>query len=129
MKKTIIQQMNEIEPSVYRQRMILEGHYDIEFSGDVMKDYFIKLSKTIEMRIFSGPFCYPPDRWNDPEGIPLEDWNGFVMWLESGSHCYIFQRVKFFTVDVYSCKPYDFDKVTEFTKKFFNSSDIKSREA
>ena len=120
--------MQDIEPNIYRQRMVIEGHYDIEFDGDVMKKYLTELSKQINMRIFSGPFCYPPDRWNDPEGMPLKDWNGFVMWLESGSHCYVFPNVKFFTVDVYSCKPYDSKKVSDFTKEYFNSQDMQFKE-
>ena len=118
----------DLEPSIYRQRIILEGHYTIDFDGDVMKTYLKKLSEEIDMRIFSGPFCYPPDRWNDPDGIPLQDWNGFVMWLESGCHCYAFPKVKFFTVDAYSCKPFDAQKVADFTKQYFGSEDMQFRE-
>ena len=114
----------DIEPRVYRQRIVLEGHYKCEFDGDVMKTYLTDLSKILDMHIFSGPFCYPPDRWNDPEGIALQDWNGFVMWLESGSHCYVFPRYDFFTVDAYSCKPFSNEKVVEFTKKYFSSTDM-----
>jgi S-adenosylmethionine/arginine decarboxylase-like enzyme len=118
----------DIEPRVYRQRIIVEGHYTIAFDGDVMKTYLQKLSEEIDMRIFAGPFCYPPDRWNDPDGIPLQDWNGFVMWLESGCHCYAFPKVKFFTVDAYSCKPFDAQKVADFTKQYFDSDDMQFRE-
>jgi len=121
--------MTDIEPRVYRQRIILEGHFDRDFDGDIMKAYLTQLSREIDMRIFSGPFCYPPDRWNDPKGISLQDWNGFVMWLESGSHCYVFPRFKFFTVDCYSCKPFDNQKVADFTQKYFKSDDIQWRKA
>jgi len=49
----------DIEPNICRQRIILEGHYDRDFDGDVMKAHLTQLSKQIDMRIFAGPFCYP----------------------------------------------------------------------
>ena len=115
--------MKDLEPGVYRQRLVIEGHYGIEFDGDLVKEYLSELSKVLEMRIFSGPFCWPPDEWNHPE-VKLYDWNGFVAWTESGCHVYAFPKYKFFTADIYSCKPFENNKVVKFTKDFIKSDDL-----
>ena len=115
--------MKDLEPAIHRQRLIIEGHYDIEFNGDVVKDYLAKLSEILDMTIFSGPFCWPPDKWNHPE-VDLHDWNGFVAWTESGCHVYAFPKHRFFTSDIYSCKAFNNNRVVEFTKEFIKSEDL-----
>ena len=118
--------MDNLEPNVYRQRLVIEGHYGIEDPmSDFMRVFLNDLSKVLVMKIFSGPFCWPPDPWNDPEVYLYEHrgLNGFVAWEESGCHVYIWKRYQFFTVDVYSCKPFNADEVVEFTKKYFSSTD------
>jgi S-adenosylmethionine decarboxylase len=77
------------------------------------------------MRVFAGPFAWPPDRWTNSE-VELHDWNAFVAWTESGCQVYAWKSVKFVTVDVYSCKPYDAEKVVAFTREYFGSDDLVS---
>lgn len=115
--------MKNLEPAVYRQRLIIEGHYSVECDGEVVRDYLEKLSKLLKMRIFSGPYSWPPDKWDRPE-IELHELNGFVAWTESGCHVYAWRFCKFFTVDIYSCKKFDARETVEFTKKFFKSKDL-----
>lgn len=115
--------MKNLEPRIFRQRLILEGHYGIETDGEKIREYLNKLSKVLGMRIFSGPYSWPPDKWDNPE-VPLYELNGFVAWTESGCHVYAWRKVKFFTSDIYSCKKFNVDKVVKFTKDFFKSKDI-----
>jgi len=118
--------MKNLEPKIFRQRLIMEGHYQDEADGETIKDYLNQLSKVCQMRIFSGPYSWPPDKWDHPE-VKLEDLNGFVAWRESGCHVYAWNACKFFTSDVYSCKPFDVDKVVKFTKDFWKSKDIRHK--
>lgn len=115
--------MKNLEPGLCRQRLILEGHYTIDADGEKIKEYLNELSKVLEMRIFSGPYSWPPDKWDNPE-VPLYELNGFVAWTESGCHAYAWRKFKFFTSDVYSCKKFDNIKVIKFTKDFFKSQDM-----
>ncbi|MDD5163590.1 MAG: S-adenosylmethionine decarboxylase [Candidatus ainarchaeum sp.] len=118
--------MADLEPKIYRQRLIIEGHYSIQADGETIRDYLNKLSKVCEMRIFSGPYSWPPDKWDNPE-VKLFELNGFVAWTESGSHVYAWRHCNFFTVDVYSCKKFNTTKVTNFTKKYWKSKDLKHK--
>jgi len=115
--------MKNLEPTIFRQRLVIEGHYKIEADGEKIREYLNQLSKVLEMRIFSGPYSWPPDKW-DNQDIPLFELNGFVAWTESGCHIYAWRKVKFFTSDIYSCKKFDVEKVLNFTKDFFDSEDF-----
>ena len=115
--------MKNLEPKIYRQRLIIEGHYAIEANGETIRKYLTKLSQVLKMRIFSGPFSWPPDKWTYPE-VKLHELNGFVAWTESGCHVYAWRFCKFFTADIYSCKKFDDLEVVKFTKEFFKSEDI-----
>ncbi len=114
--------MKNLEPKIYRQRLIIEGHYTIRQDGESIRNFLNKLSKVLAMRIFSGPYSWPPDRWDKPN-VPLYELNGFVAWTESGAHVYAWRHCNFFTADIYSCKKFDEKKVIAFTKKFFGSKD------
>lgn len=92
-------------------------------NGEKIREYLNKLSKVLEMRIFSSPYSWPPDKWDNPK-VPLYELNGFVAWTESGCHMYAWRKFKFFTSDIYSCKRFDNRKVIKFTRDFFKSKDI-----
>lgn len=115
--------MKNLEPKIFRQRLIIEGHYSIEADGETLRKYLTELSMILKMRIFSGPYSWPPDQWDHPE-VELHELNGFVAWAESGCHIYAWRFCKFFTSDIYSCKKFSVKKVIEFTKKYFKSEDL-----
>jgi S-adenosylmethionine decarboxylase len=114
--------MKNLEPKIFRQRLIVEGHYSIEANGETVRNYLTKLSEILKMRIFSGPYSWPPDQWDHPE-VELHELNGFVAWTRSGCHVYVWRFCKFFTSDIYSCKKFDVKKVVEFTKRYYKSED------
>lgn len=115
--------MKDLEPTIYRQRIVMEGHFSIQADGETIRRYLNELSVLLDMRIFSGPYSWPPDEWTNPE-VPLFELNGFVAWTESGAHVYAWRKCNFFTVDAYSCKPFKTSDVVKFTKDFFQSDDI-----
>ncbi len=120
--------MENIEPRVFRQRLVLEGHWTIStVDGETIRRYLVMLSDLISMRIFSGPYSWPPDEWSNPE-VELHELNGFVAWTESGCHVYAWRFCKFFTADLYSCKKFDALDVVGATKNFFGSSDLVYKE-
>lgn len=116
--------MRNLEPQVFRQRLIIEGHYSANnVTGETIREYLSQVSKILKMRIFSGPYAWPPDKWDQPE-VELHELNGFVAWTKSGCHVYAWRFCKFFTVDIYSCKKFSKEKVLKFTKDFWKSRDM-----
>lgn len=115
--------MKNIEPRVFRQRLIIEGHFKANLTSDSIKEYLTHLSEITGMTVFAGPYCWPPDERSHPE-VQLVDLNGFITWKESGCHVYAFSETKFFTADVYTCKAFDTTAVVEYTKAFIDSTDL-----
>jgi hypothetical protein len=120
---TSIAGIKNLEPAIYRQRLILEGHYSADLTEESIRQYLSELSNLLDMRIFAGPFSWPPDERSHPE-VELHELNGFVAWTESGCHVYAWRFCRFFTCDIYSCKPFSAEKVIEFTSRFIDSGDM-----
>ena len=114
--------MENLEPKIFRQRLIIEGHYSIDVEGETIRRYLAELSTILKMRIFYGPHSWPPDQWDRLE-VELHELNGFVAWTESGCHIYAWRFCRFFTCDIYSCKKFNANEVIEFTKSYFKSRD------
>ena len=105
--------MKNLEPKIYRQRLIIEGKQSIEITADVIKEYLTKLTTDIlKMRIQIDPIIFSPNKMGNPLHHGL---NGFIGWVESGGHFYSWDKMKFFTMDIYTCKKFDTNKVVEFT--------------
>ena len=120
--------VSPIEPAIHRQRLIVEGHFTIPTKGEDILSLLTGLSDVLDMRVFSGPYAWHPgskDQWTNPE-VPLNELNGFVAWTESGAHVYAWRPQRFFTVDCYSCKPFDVEAVEEYVNAFFGSTDSSS---
>lgn len=115
----------QLEPDIYRQRLLVEGHYTAKLTTKSVKGFLGDLSDALDMRIFAGPFAWPPDEWTNPE-VTVTKWNCFVAWTASGAQMYIWREEKFFTLDVYSCKPFDSRLVVKMTREAFGSTDMVS---
>ncbi|PID30806.1 hypothetical protein CR973_01000 [Candidatus Saccharibacteria bacterium] len=115
--------MRNIEPRVFRQRLIMEGHFRANLTSESIKEYLTRLSEITGMTVFAGPYCWPPDERSHPE-VQLVDLNGFITWKESGCHVYAFSETKLFTADVYTCKPFDVSAVVAFTRSTIESVDM-----
>ena len=53
--------------------------------------------------------------------------SGWVPIVESGVSLYTNVKNSFVSVDIYSCKEFDFEKVRSFTKNVFNPKDVQER--
>lgn len=56
-------------------------------------------------------------------------WAGWIHWETSGAHFYAWdQPLLFFSVDIYTCKPFEPDKAVDFTRRTFGASDITAKD-
>ncbi len=117
--------MKDLEPSIYRQRLIIEGRYSIKISDYVIKQFLEDFAEEIGMTLLTSPFIFSPNKINHPlhHGIA-----GFVGWVESGCTIYTWDKLNFFTVDVYTCKKFSIKKAVAFTEKFFKTTAIEFEE-
>ena len=92
--------MRNIEPRVYRQRLIVECKLDKNFkiTEEIVRRYLTTLTNELRMSLIHGPIVgswakdYKPDKYDGVEG--------FVAWIESGAHFHSWERYNFITLDI-----------------------------
>lgn len=112
--------MQDLAPSIYRQRLVIEGYPKKAIAEDEIKTYLSQLSIATNMKLLNKPVTHRSDKFG---------WAGWVHWESSGAHFYAWdQPVLFYSVDIYTCKRFDPLAAVEFTKDFFDSEHIIHRE-
>lgn len=110
----------DLAPQILRQRLVVEGYPSASITDVQIKEYLSKLSEVTDMTALMEPVTHSSDKYG---------WAGWIHWETSGAHFYAWdQPVLFFSVDIYTCKAFDADKVTAFTKEFFNASEVTAKE-
>lgn len=117
--------MKNLEPRIFRKRLIIEGRYAISINTDTVKQYLVQLAEKIKMHLLTEPFVFSPDACNHPLHHGMA---GFVGWVESGGFVYTWDKFNFFTVEIYTCKPFSVKEAVQFTREFFKATEIESIE-
>lgn len=112
--------MKDLAPTIYRQRLIVEGYPAAPITDADIKDYLSKLSKVTGMIELTTPVTHQSDTYG---------WAGWIHWETSGAHFYAWdQPALFFSVDMYTCKAFDSAEAVKFTKEYFNASEVVSKD-
>lgn len=120
--------MKNIEPRVARQRLIIEARYSIAVNREKIKKYLFSLASELKMTIHPD-LAEPIITSATGKSIPVHDgWEGAIFWVESGASIYVWERLKFLTVDIYTCKRFDNQKAVDFTANFFETTELEWRE-
>lgn len=84
-------------------------------------DFLDTLPGKIGMEKQAPPFIFKSDATNYPDKAGF---TGFVPLIDSGIQYHTLDPKQFITMDIYSCKEFDPDFVTEEVKKIYNPKDI-----
>lgn len=105
--------MKNLKPEILRERLIIEGFYEACIDEKFLKNFLLKMSDTLRLKPIAGPFIFSPDKFSElHHGI-----GGFLAWAESGVAFYSWSEHKFFTLDIYSCKPLNVNTVLGYVKR------------
>ena len=106
----------DLAPTIYRQRLVIEGTCDAPITDDQIIEYLSRLTMVCGMKQLLEPVTHRSDAYG---------WAGWVHWETSGAHLYAFDApAPFFSVDIYTCKPFDVHRAIDFTREFFHADDI-----
>jgi S-adenosylmethionine decarboxylase len=112
--------MRDLAPNIYRQRLVVEGTVTSSITAEDIVRYLKELGGETQMCVLTEPVTHQS---------PMYGWAGWVHWEASGAHFYAWDAPhRFFSVDIYTCKPFDADGVTQFTSDFFQATETVSRE-
>jgi len=111
--------MRDLAPAIYRQRLVVEGLCTKSIDDTSVIGYLRELSDVCGMRRLIEPVVHRSDRFG---------WAGWVHWEASGAHLYAWEQpALFFSVDIYTCAPFDVDRVVDFTGGFFDATEVVSK--
>jgi S-adenosylmethionine decarboxylase len=112
--------MTDLAPMICRQRLVVEGTCPRPIDADDITDYLAKLSVVTDMTTLLEPVTHRS---------PLYGWAGWIHWETSGAHFYAWEQpLLFFSVDIYTCKPFDAAEVVEFTAEYFHTDQLVAKE-
>lgn len=105
-----------LAPTLVRQRLIIEGTTDLIVGPDQIRKYLDALADVTGMEKLSAPYVYSAHEMG---------WGAWIHWKTSGATFYSYPTdPPFFSVDCYTCKPFDASLAAEFTKEFLHAVDL-----
>ena len=115
-----ISNYTNLAPSILRQRLVVEGYPSKPINDGAIKDYLSKLSEVTQMKTLLSPVTHRSD---------LYGWAGWIHWETSGAHFYAWEQpLLFFSVDLYTCKQFDPQIVIDFTREYFQTTEITAKD-
>ena len=104
---------------IYRQRLIIEGYSNFLTVQNIDK-LLVQLSKKLKMTILG----HVETRYNEE----VKGWAAWCHWTTSGCHLYTWDKDRFFSVDIYTCKEFDIDTAIEVVKEIINPVELEYKQ-
>lgn len=115
--------MKNLAPTITRQRLLIEGFYQVDVDKDVIKNYFSKITEALNLRMYGEPIIFSPSGIGKSEN---QGYDAFVPLIDSGISLYVWSNAKFISTIIYTCKNFDNDIALRVTKEFFKIKEIDS---
>lgn len=108
--------MKNLSPTVFRQRLIIEGKTKSIITDYQIKDYLKQLSDVLNMSLLIEPVTHRSEKFG---------WAGWAHWETSGVHFYAWEKpFPFFSSDIYTCRSFNVEDAVKFTRDFFKTTEI-----
>lgn len=112
--------MAEIEnlaPEIYRQRLLIEGHFTRKVDEGAVSDYLLGLAAALDLRTYGEPVVFAP-----ASGMGKAEnagFDAFVPLIDSGISLYVWSGPRFLSALLYTCKGFDEARAIDFTRDYF----------
>jgi S-adenosylmethionine decarboxylase len=116
--------MRDLAPSIFRQRLLIEGLIGIDVDPDIIKQYFAAVTTVLSLRAYGEPIIYSPASIGREEN---QGYDAFVPLIDSGIALYVWSKARFASVVIYTCKGFDSNVAVETTKRFFAMREVESQ--
>jgi S-adenosylmethionine decarboxylase len=106
----------DLAPEILRQRLVVEGTCPQPIDAEAITRYLFGLSEVCQMDVLLEPVTHRSEKYG---------WAGWVHWEASGAHFYAWEQPRiFFSVDVYTCASFRAEDVAEYTRRFFDATEL-----
>ena len=113
--------MRNLAPHIIRQRLLIEARCRKAVAQHDVERFLRDLPAALDLRIYCEPVVYSPGGEGKKEN---QGYDGFVALIDSGISIYVWENAKFLSVVIYTCKAFDTDRATKFTRDFFDIADV-----
>jgi hypothetical protein len=111
--------MKDLAPTIHRQRLVIEGIPSAVITSEKIVAYLSTLSGVLGMQTLMEPLAHLSPKFG---------WAGWIHWETSGAHLYAWDDpLLFFSVDIYTCKPFQDEDAVAFTRTFFAADTVVHR--
>ena len=117
--------MKNIAQDIFRQRLLIEGYYQISVDEPVIEKYFTEICGYLHLKMYGKPIIFSPGGEGKKEN---QGYDAFVPLIDSGISVYVWTNKKFVSIILYTCKGFTSKEAVKFTKNFFKVNELISEE-
>ena len=116
--------MKDLAPQIYRQRLLIEGLYEIDVQVDTVHEFFAALLTGLGVNAAGEAIVNSSLGQGEPENQGIE---AFMPLIESGVALYTWQSSRFISLIIYTCKAFDDERALAIVADFFQLSQVESK--
>ena len=116
--------MKDLAPQLYRQRLLIEGMYEIDVEVDTIHRFFEVMLSGLGMNAAGDAMVNSSLGQGQPKNQGIE---AFLPLIESGVAVYTWQSARFLSIIIYTCKAFENEKALQIVKNFFQLSQMESK--
>lgn len=113
--------MKDLAPSLTRQRLLIEATYNRELTEDDVRSFLLGIAEELSLRTYGEPIIHAPSGAGKEEN---EGFDAFVPLIDSGISLYVWTNAKFLSAVLYTCKEFSVPGAVDYTKSFFNTTEL-----
>jgi hypothetical protein len=108
--------LTTIAPEIFRKRLLIEGWFTREITGETLKIYFEHLTGELSLRTYGEPVIH---RTSGQGKAVNEGFDGFVPLIDSGIYIAVWLAPRFLSTILYTCGPFDEEHALALVRDFF----------
>ncbi|OHA00434.1 MAG: hypothetical protein A3C07_01105 [Candidatus Sungbacteria bacterium RIFCSPHIGHO2_02_FULL_47_11] len=117
--------MKNIAPQILRKRLLIEAKYNISVDENTVRNYLFRLAESLDLRTYGEPIIHSPSGQGKEAN---QGYDAFVSLIDSGISLYVWTNEKFLSCVLYTCKDFSTDKAIEFTRSFYQTTELEWQE-
>ena len=113
--------MKDLAPDIVRQRLLIEGRYNISVDRAAVEKYLMGVAAHLNLRTYGTPVVHAPGGAGKADN---EGFDAFIPLIDSGISLYVWSQKKFFAAVLFTCKTFETERALQFTRGFFESTEL-----
>ncbi len=113
--------MKNIAPNITRQRLLIEGFFNIEVDKLTIENYFTIITSSLQLKMYGKPIIFSPREEGKEDN---QGYDAFAPLIDSGISVYVWSASKFLSIIIFTCKDFDEKTALKITKEYFGINKI-----